>query len=149
MQNAFISAYRATFMAAASLICVISFVPDVVGQPSFDCRTNTGPDERTICASRALSQMDRRLSNAYLELRGRLDSDQQIRLRDVQRNWLRQRANCVANVNCIAALYQTRIPQLEAMLAGATTSTAPSGTPQSPSTGGTRDACDAFPTLCQ
>ena len=119
MQNLFVGVARASLAAAAFLICSVSFVRDVRGQqPSFNCVTDTGPDERTICASAALSQFDRQLSNLYAAVRDDLDAAQQKLLRDGQRNWLRQRAACGTNANCIAGLYQARISQFQAMLAG-------------------------------
>jgi len=61
---------RAAVATAAFLICSVSFVPDGYGQqPSFNCMTNTGPDERTICAGAALSQFDRQLGNLYVYVR--------------------------------------------------------------------------------
>jgi uncharacterized protein len=123
-------------------------------QPSFNCATNRAPDEVTICGSVALSQMDRQLSDLYFTLRDGLAVSQQLALRDSQRGWLRLRAACGFDANCISRLYQQRIPQFRAILAGPppvqstpSTPTAPVGTRPS-SGGGTRDACDAFPTLC-
>jgi S1-C subfamily serine protease len=125
VQNFFVSRARASVASATFLICSVTFVPVVHGQqPSFNCTTDTRPDERTICASAALSQFDRQLSNLYVAARDGLDAAQQILLRDAQRNWLRQRAACGANANCIASLYRARISQFQAMLAGT-----PSGEP--------------------
>jgi uncharacterized protein len=131
----------------ALLIGAVIFVPRVHGQPSFDCVTNTGSDERTICASSLLSQLDRQLSDFYLAVRDRLDARQQVVLRDAQRAWLKQRAACGKNANCIASLYRVRIPQLQAMLGGALAP--PPGTPpRAPAPSGSSDPCDRFPTLC-
>jgi uncharacterized protein len=125
----------------------VSLGPHAHGQPSFDCRTNTGPDESTICASPQLSQLDRQLSNVYLTVRDRLDARQQIVLRDAQRAWLRQRAACGMNTNCIAAAYRARIPQLQAIMGDAPA--APTASPpRVPAPSGPSDACDRFPTLC-
>ena len=42
----------------AALFVLLPTAGDVYGQqPSFNCATDTGPDERTICASTALSQI--------------------------------------------------------------------------------------------
>jgi uncharacterized protein len=123
-------------------------------QPSFDCATNTRLDERTICASAVLSELDVRMSGLYFMLRDALPAPQQALLQEAQRYWLKRRAACSGNANCIAGLYRARIPQLNAVLAGAP----PGGTPSSgPSPGGKLplppppgipDACVVWRTLC-
>jgi uncharacterized protein len=105
----FVGVARAAVAAAAFLICSVSFVPDVLGQqPSFNCVTDKGLDKRTICASAALPQLnlDRQLSNLYLAVRDRLTAAKQL--------LLRQRARPVGQTG----LYQARISQLQALLAG-------------------------------
>ena len=144
-------AVRASRALAAALICSFTFVPEVRAQgPSFNCVTDTRPVERTVCASAALSQLDRQLSTLYFAVRDGLDAGQQAVLRDGQRNWIRERQSCGANAACISALYQRRISQLQQMMAGRPAVTpAPDASPaRPPASGGTRDACDAFPTLC-
>src|SRR5262245_53729234 len=111
---------RRQFIAA--LFVLFPTAGDAYGQPSFSCATDTGPDERTICASPALSQFDRQLNHLYGLVLEALDANRQISLRDAQRNWLRQRAACGTNAGCITGLYQVRISQLQALLAGAPSS---------------------------
>lgn len=112
----------------AALFVLLPTAGDVYGQqPSFNCATDTGPDERTICASTALSQYDRQLNHLYGVVREGLDANRQIWLRDAQRNWLRQRTACGTNAGCLAGLYQARISQLQALLTGA-----PSSEPRHP-----------------
>ena len=87
-------AVRASVALAAALIS-FTFVPEVHAQgPSFNCVTDTRPDERTVCASAALSQLDRQLSTLYFAVRDGLDAGQQAVLRDGQRNWIRERQSC-------------------------------------------------------
>ena len=149
VRNAFICFGHAAITVAAFSICSVGLVPDARSQqPGFDCATNTAPDERTICASAELSRLDRQLNDLYVAVRDGLDAGQQILLRDTQRLWLRQRAACGRDPSCIAALYQARIPQLRAILAGTPgVPPAPVGS-RPPAIPGARDACDAFPTLC-
>jgi uncharacterized protein YecT (DUF1311 family) len=118
------------------------------------CSNPRTPDEITICGNSALSQFDRQLGQLYIAVRTGLSLDQQSLLRDTQRAWLSQRSACGWNADCIARLYQTRIPQLRGMLAGGaplpSTGSAPAATPAPvpTPTGSGRDACDMFPTLC-
>jgi uncharacterized protein len=151
MQKPFGRVIRVTVRVAALSFLSLSFVTDVRSQqPSFNCITDRGPDERTICASVALSQLDRQLDALYTAVRVGFDADHQILLRDTQRIWLQLRAACGTNANCIAGLYRTRIARLQTMLAGSPEAPpVAAGTPRRPpATGGTGDACDAFPTLC-
>jgi uncharacterized protein len=124
-------------------------------QPSFNCATDHGPDEVTICSNFALAQLDRQLNDLYVAVRDRLDLTQQQALRDTQRFWLRQRAACGRDVSCITRLYQQRIPQLSALAAAPSPTPSqtpvPAFTPSRPTPGtgqGSKDACDMFPTLC-
>ena len=151
--------YLLRLALAAALALLFQSATVVQGQqPSFNCATDTHPDERTICTSSVLSQLDRQMDALYNAARESVDGERQLLLRDAQRNWLRQRAACGANANCIAGLYRTRIAQLQTMLAGPTlgpplpgppSSPPPTtGTPAPPPAGGGGDACAVFPTLC-
>jgi len=147
----FVGVARAVVVSAAFSVVSFGIVPFARGeQPSFNCKTDTAPDESTICASSALSQLDRQLNDLFVAVRDGLDANQQIQLRDAERIWLRQRAACGRNASCIAGLYQARIGQLRSIIAGAPgVPQAPIGTPvRPPVSSGTGDACDAFPTLC-
>lgn len=81
--------------------------------PSFDCATDTGPNERAICGSARLARLDRDLDTLYRELRARLRPERQSALRDEQRVWIRQRTACGADEPCLAAAYESRIAQLQ------------------------------------
>jgi len=108
--------------------------------PSFDCIKDTRLDERTICASPALSQLDRQMNDLYVVVRAGLDTGQQLLLRDEQRAWLKARGACRENVSCIAALYQQRIPKLRGMLARG--NDAPTGGPPPQQPNESNSACD-------
>ena len=122
--------------------------------PSFDCATNFAPDEVTICKNNTLTALDRQMAVLYFALWRSLDTDQQTKLRNEQRSWLRQRASCQTNSACISAAYQARISQLK-ILSGSTTSSSPaspapaSPAPRPPAPSGSGDACDMFPMLCR
>jgi uncharacterized protein len=112
--------------------------------PSFDCATNYAPDEITICRNNSLTSLDRQMATLYFALVRSLLPDQQIRLRNEQRSWLKQRASCLRSAACISAAYQARISQLNTLSGSA----AP-GEPRSPTPPGSGDACDMFPMLCR
>jgi uncharacterized protein YecT (DUF1311 family) len=161
VRNSFVRVVRTAMVLAACSLCSVIVVPVARGQqPSFNCATNRAPDESAICGSAALSQLDVEMSNLYFRLRDGLGPSQQVLLREAQRYWLGRRAACGRNVNCITRLYEDRIPNLNAVLAGTFPSpahpsstplspTRPGGTPLSPTRpGGTPDACTVWATLC-
>jgi uncharacterized protein len=82
-------------------------------QPSFDCRTDTQPVERTICANAALASRDRILSETYYRIADRLPQSERAALRDKQREWIRQRNACATDAACIARAYDSRLAQLQ------------------------------------
>lgn len=82
-------------------------------QPSFDCRTDTQPVERTICGDAALASRDRILSETYYRIADRLSQSERIALRDRQREWIRQRNACGTDSGCIARVYDARLVQLQ------------------------------------
>jgi uncharacterized protein YecT (DUF1311 family) len=84
---------------------------------SFKCATDRHPDEVTICGNSALATLDRRMSDLYFIARQRLDPTQQPVLQNSQRAWLRQRAACERDADCISRLYQQRIQELSALAA--------------------------------
>ena len=80
--------------------------PSLLSAQSFDCRRATRADERTICGSEVLSQLDRSLSALYALRK----SDQAV-ARD-QRLWLSTRAECNADVGCLRKAYLDRLEEL-------------------------------------
>ncbi len=97
--------------AIASL--VILAMPAAAGSPSFECRTSGhNAAERTICRSRYLSMLDRRMSAKYYEVRAMLSPRAGWRLRRIQRYWLAERNACGMWRRCIASAYGRRIRQL-------------------------------------
>jgi uncharacterized protein len=80
---------------------------------SFDCKAASRPDERAICASRRLSEMDVEVSVRYEMLIGLVPMGTRGDMQEEQRNWLQQRAQCGANQKCLRASYATRIATLK------------------------------------
>lgn len=133
-------------------------------QPSFNCMKATRSDEATICGNSELASFDRQLQGLYEAVRDAVAPGDRIFLRDTQRFWLQKRNACGTSVNCIAGLYRSRISELKILLAGPITtpppvatrpptttrpeSTPPTSSEPRPTDGRTKDACDAFPTLC-
>jgi len=83
------------------------------GPPSFECRTHFALDEVAVCGNERLSFLDRKLTSVYVALRNGLNVQGQIKLRDEQRGWIRQRGLCKSDVPCLTRAYESRITQLE------------------------------------
>ena len=81
---------------------------------SFDCHKAAAPDERAICADRALNDQDVRMATLIGMLNQLQAMGGQGVLRDEQRAWLAQRRLCGANYRCLAAAYGKRVNDLQA-----------------------------------
>ncbi|MDB5600575.1 MAG: hypothetical protein JWN71_2619 [Xanthobacteraceae bacterium] len=116
-------------------------------QPSFDCRTSTGADERAICADVGLAARDRILSQLYYRIADAAPAERRVQLRNEQRGWLSQRRTCigVGNVaDCIARAYDTRVAELQ-RLAGVPAEPALASLQRSTSEGSSAPAMSAQP----
>lgn len=83
---------------------------------SFDCNKARTPDEKAICADRALNDQDVRMAQLYDIVRHLVPMGTRGAIMDEQSVWLRQRRTCGANRGCIARAYVRRIAQLNRVL---------------------------------
>ncbi len=85
---------------------------------SFDCARAKAPDEKAICATRALNDADVKMTtllsvDAHLmAMGGRGD------LQDAQRTWLHHRQACKGDVQCLTKAYADRLADLQAAFDG-------------------------------
>lgn len=110
-------------LAAAALPMLLSL--GARAAPSFDCAKASAPTEKAICASDALSAMDRKLAATYQAVLPRLSPAAQARVREGQRQWLRYIATVCntadyqgltgakASTACLTDKYPQRQTQLE------------------------------------
>ena len=94
------------FIFAAG-ICFVG--PAHVNAQSFDCRTNTGAAEHTICANDDLRDSDNEMARLYFSIANDSTGRYYKRLRNGQREWLQDRDDCGANARCLRRLYNDRI----------------------------------------
>jgi uncharacterized protein YecT (DUF1311 family) len=84
---------------------------------SFECASARSDVERTICSSRDLARLDRRLGEAYAnKMVWAADEAHAKALREQQRAWLRQRdGSCrgPSTAKCLTQVYEKRIKALE------------------------------------
>lgn len=90
------------------------------GAPSFDCAHASALDERTICASEALSASDRRLAVVYSwALAVAPPGARRAAVKGDQVAWLKRRRACAREAGteaCLEALYRGRVRALERLL---------------------------------
>jgi len=91
-----------------------TYTPRESYAPSFNCNENTGVAEQAVCGNQRLSQLDVEVAKLYALLRGRLSTQQGNSLRNSQRDWIKQRNACGANIPCIEDSYLRRLQQLRA-----------------------------------
>lgn len=80
--------------------------------PSFDCHAAQSKVEQIICSSPELSQLDRRLSELYVQASRASSGNVLENHRESQEEWLRARSGLCDSAACLSKLYNMRIQQL-------------------------------------
>ncbi len=89
-----------------------------VAAASFDCAKAKAPDEKAVCASRALNDADVKMTT-LLAVDGQLMMmGARGDMHDDQRTWLKQRQACKGDVKCLTKAYKDRIADLQAAFDG-------------------------------
>ena len=89
-----------------------------VAAASFDCAKARAPDEKAVCANRALNDADVKLTTLYdvdghlMAMGGRGD------MQEAQRAWLKRRQACKSDVKCLTRAYKDRLADLQAAFDG-------------------------------
>ena len=83
---------------------------------SFDCAKARKPDERAICADRALNDQDVRVDQLYDITRHLVPMGGRGAIMDEQRAWLKARQTCGANRACLARSYDQRLGELNSVM---------------------------------
>jgi len=105
-------------LPAFLLLCALLLCAMPADAASFDCAKAKAPDEKTICATRALNDADVKMTtlldvDAHLmAMGGRSD------MQDAQRVWLRRRQACKGDVKCLTKAYADRLADLQAAFDG-------------------------------
>lgn len=107
----------ASFDAAAVLPKPAAEAPKhTADSPSFACAEARLPAEKTVCASRELAALDRKLNETYGDALRTWPADEQIRQRAAQKQWLAQRNACSKADDaplCLRDAYRRREIELE------------------------------------
>jgi uncharacterized protein len=98
---------RWTLLAMVTLSSASAFAA------SFDCGRARLPDEKAVCASRQLSEMDVEMSVRYQMLTGLVAMGTRGDMQDEQQAWLKSRKACGGNQSCLLNAYRRRIGTLK------------------------------------
>ncbi|WP_237385734.1 lysozyme inhibitor LprI family protein [Xenorhabdus sp. Sc-CR9] len=82
---------------------------------SFDCAKAKTPDEKAICSSPKLNDLDVEMSVKYHFLRGLFAMGVSGEMYDNQTTWLKQRQKCKGDTACLMQSYHQRIKQLDTL----------------------------------
>ncbi|HEX7907840.1 MAG TPA: hypothetical protein VF534_07090 [Paraburkholderia sp.] len=80
---------------------------------SFDCSRARLPDEKAVCASRQLSELDVEMSVRFQMLTGLVAMGTRGDMQDEQQVWLKSRKACGSNQSCLLSAYRRRIETLK------------------------------------
>ena len=94
------------------ILCAI-FLSVPAKAASFNCANARAADERAVCASRVLSEMDVEMAVRYQTLAGLVAMGTRGDMGDAQRDFLKARGQCQADNACLTALYRARIAKLK------------------------------------
>jgi hypothetical protein len=89
---------RTTAIISTSISLLLSSGLGLAQPPSFDCKTNTAPDEQAICANQTLAELDRLMAVGYEYVRAKYGNSEAKR---IGRPLLESRQACGRNKTCI------------------------------------------------
>lgn len=100
------------------LIAGLAFAATAADAASFDCNRARAPDEKAICASRALNDADVKMDTLFHVDAHLMAMGARGDLQDGQRTWLKRRQACRGDVRCLAKAYKDRLADLQAAFDG-------------------------------
>ena len=112
--------WSAAASAVAAMLMIAGLAVTPAAAASFDCSKAKAPDEKAICASRTLSDLDVEMATLF---RVRMEIPMLMGARgdagDEQVTWLAKRATCGAHAACLTQAYRQRIAQLKQTISDA------------------------------
>jgi uncharacterized protein len=96
-----------------ALFIAITFGAGSAFSVSFDCTRARLPDEKTICASRQLSEMDVEMAVRFQMLTGLVAMGTRGDMQDEQQAWLKSRHACGRDESCLLNAHRRRIATLK------------------------------------
>jgi uncharacterized protein len=102
---------RGALLLLFAALAALSF-PQPADAQSFNCRFARSADEVVICRDERLSRLDERMSSLFFRVREDLGRRGARDLEEDQERFLRRRARCGPNPDCIEDAYRRRIDEL-------------------------------------
>ncbi|THV25445.1 lysozyme inhibitor LprI family protein [Peteryoungia ipomoeae] len=97
-----------------SALIGLTLLPTPAGAASFDCsKADLAADEKAICETPALNDMDVRMVTTFELLRELLPMGSRTAMEERQISWLAERKACEGNTDCISTAYAGRIQELK------------------------------------
>ena len=84
---------------------------------SFPCDKAQTPDEKAVCATLALNDLDVEMAVRFAILKDLLPMGNRGKVQEDQEDWLKERGACGAEVACLRQAYETRLKVLRGVLA--------------------------------
>ena len=81
-----------------------------------DCAAASSAAEKAICSHYGLGQSEARMATLYQWSTAFVGMGQRGDMQDAQRDFLKQRAACGADIACLRRIYETRIGQLQRVM---------------------------------
>jgi uncharacterized protein len=102
--------------AAVPLVLLVWSASAFAAAPYINCAAARTADERAICRSTTLVQLDAEMSTLYRITKGLVAMGQRGEIQDDQSEWLQERRACRASFSCLRATYVERIRQLDEVI---------------------------------
>ncbi len=99
-----------------AVLMVVS-LPASAQAASFSCEKAATPDEKAVCASLPLNDLDVELAVRFDILKSLLAMGNRAQLQDDQEAWLKERGTCAADTACLRQVYETRLKVLRGVFA--------------------------------
>lgn len=110
-------------LRAAMAGLAVGAIAVALGGPAFadrygaiNCSKAASEDEKAICATIELVQLDAQMSVEYGLAKGFVGMGQRGVMEEDQHAWLKKRGQCKADVACLTKSYQRRMAKLEETL---------------------------------
>lgn len=84
---------------------------------SFPCEKARDADEKAVCATLALNDLDVEMAVRFDILKDLLPMGNRTKMQEDQEDWLKERGACGADVACLTRAYETRLKTLRGVLA--------------------------------
>ena len=108
-----VSAHTLIYVSRRILLFAVATVSLSASAASFDCTRARQPDEKAICASRTLSEMDVEMAVRFEMMTGLVAMGARGDMGDEQLAFLKKRHACGSNRVCLQSAYQARIQTLK------------------------------------